>query len=391
MVAVDEYNNANTQRHQSLPGWAYTSEAYFRLEAEKVLKPAWQLVCHVNNIPEPGDYYTFDFLNERAVVVRGEDNDVRAFHNVCRHRAARLLDGPCGNSGKDIVCPYHSWTYDFDGELSRVPFEDDFWDFDRSYSGLKPVEMEIFLGFVFIRFKPGGPSVAKQFAPYLPEIEHYRFEDLQPLGRVVSRPREVNWKNIADNYVDALHIGPAHPGLTGLVGNTYAIEEQGDIHKMSGDVVETRKDTISTRMYKDILPEVDWLPEDRQRHWTYYRLWPNLAFDIYPDQIDFMQFIPVSATKTIIREIPFAIPDDRREMKLARYLNWRINRQVNAEDTDLINRVQDGMGSSSYTSGPLASREILLISSANRIREAVPVTCNDEKPSEQELRDLAEQ
>ena len=82
-----------------------------------------------------------------------------------------------------------------------------------------------------------------------------------------------------------------------------------------------------------------------RRKWLYYKLFPNVAFDIYPDQVDFMQFLPVSATETVIREISYALPDDRREMKAARYLNWRINRRVNAEDTELITRVQLGMQS----------------------------------------------
>ena len=90
-------------------------------------------------------------------------------------------------------------------------------------------------------------------------------------------------------------------------------------------------------------PRVDHLPESHQRKWLYYKLFPNVAFDIYPDQVDFMQFLPVSATETVIREISYALPDERREMKAARYLNWRINRRVNAEDTELITRVQLGM------------------------------------------------
>ena len=88
-----------------------------------------------------------------------------------------------------------------------------------------------------------------------------------------------------------------------------------------------------------------------QRKWLYYKLFPNVAFDIYPDQVDFMQFLPVSATETVIREISYALPDERREMKAARYLNWRINRRVNAEDTELITRVQLGMQSPSYVAG----------------------------------------
>src|SRR3546814_2829893 len=78
---------------------------------------SWQLGCHVNDVPQAGDYHTFDFLGELVFAVRGHDGKVRAFHNVCRHRAARLLDGPKGNCGMRVVCPYHAWTYELDGRL----------------------------------------------------------------------------------------------------------------------------------------------------------------------------------------------------------------------------------------------------------------------------------
>jgi phenylpropionate dioxygenase-like ring-hydroxylating dioxygenase large terminal subunit len=106
--------------------------------------------------------------------------------------------------------------------------------------------------------------------------------------------------------------------------------------------------------------------------WTYYKLWPNFAFDIYPDQVDFMAWMPVSPTQTLIREISYALPDDRREMKAARYLNWRINRQVNAEDTDLVGRVQAGMASQSFTVGPLARQEVALRRFNTRVRALIP-------------------
>jgi phenylpropionate dioxygenase-like ring-hydroxylating dioxygenase large terminal subunit len=109
-----------------------------------------------------------------------------------------------------------------------------------------------------------------------------------------------------------------------------------------------------------------------RRKWLYYKLFPNVAFDVYPDQIDFMQFLPVSATETVIREISYALPDERREMRGARYLNWRINRRVNAEDTALIARVQLGMQSASYEAGPLGTSEVCLRSFARKLRRLVP-------------------
>ena len=109
--------------------------------------------------------------------------------------------------------------------------------------------MEIFQGFVFAKVIPSKtPSVADQFEPYLDEIEPYKFEELKPLGRITMRPRAVNWKQIADNYVDAMHIPIAHPGLSGLVGNSYGLEvseKGGFIHKMWGDLNKTRKNITS--------------------------------------------------------------------------------------------------------------------------------------------------
>lgn len=381
--------------YQSLPSWAYNSEAFFELEKQHLFLGSWQLVCHLSNIPNNGDYFTFELFNERVMAIRGHDGTVRAFHNVCAHRAARLLDGDSGNCGKRLTCPYHNWGYDLEGNLTNVPYRDQFVDFDESQNGLVPVEMEIFQGFIFVRLKAvDGPSVADQFAPYLEELKPYRFEELEPMARVVMRPRKVNWKQIADNYVDALHIPIAHPGLSALVGNSYGVEvggKGGYIHKMWSDVRKTRKNTLSNRLYDQILPTMDHLSADKQRHWVYYRLWPNLAFDVYPEQMDFMQFIPISATTTMIRELPYALPDDRREVQIARYLNWRINRQVNAEDTDLISRVQDGMGTSGYSSGPLAKTEVCLIDSAEKIRTAMPVSRLSQKPGEQDMAAINQQ
>ena len=121
-----------------------------------------------------------------------------------------------------------------------------------------------------------------------------------------------------------------------------------------------------------ICREAEHLPPTHRRKWLYYKLFPCVAFDIYPDQVDFMQWLPVSATTSVIREISYALPDDRREMKAARYLNWRINRRVNAEDTELISRVQQGMASPTYVPGPLGKSEVCLRSFAQKLRRLIP-------------------
>jgi carnitine monooxygenase subunit len=141
---------------------------------------------------------------------------------------------------------------------------------------------------------------------------------------------------------------------------------------MSGQLVDRPSANPWERFYQTHLPRVAHLPEANQRLWLYYKLWPNMAFDIYADQIDFMQWLPLSPTTSLLREMSFALPDDRREMKLVRYANWRINRTVNAEDTWLIERVQQGMASHSYTAGPIGASEVCLRSFAKKIRRLIP-------------------
>ena len=381
-----------SSKYKTLPSWTYNNEAFFELEKRDLFLNNWQLICHGSNIPLPGDYFTFDLFSERLVAVRDASLEIRVFHNVCSHRATKLFDRVSGNCGKRIVCPYHAWSYDLSGNLKHVPGLENFENLDLKDHGLRIVEQEVFKGFVFAKVLPSDvPSVRQQFEPYLAEIEPYRFEDLEPLGRVTLRPREVNWKQIADNYVDAMHISVAHPGLSNLVGASYDLEVScngGFVHRMSADLTVSRKNRLSNVLYKKYLPRVDHLPTERQGQWMYYRLWPNLAFDVYPDQMDFMQFIPINASTTMIREIPFALKDDRREMKVARYLNWRINREVNAEDTRLIKWVQEGMQTSAFQSGPLAKSEICLIDSAEKIKQAIPIATLDQEPATEDMQAL---
>ncbi len=356
----------------SLPAWTYSDPEFFAVELRRIFRPSWQIVCHASDIPAAGDYHLLDAIGESVIVIRGEDGAMRAFTNVCRHRGARILDGPSG-CARRLVCPYHAWTYGSDGRLTGVPMKASYGDVDWDAHGLTPVEVEDFLGFLFVRLEDdGGPSVAEMMAPYRQEIAPYRFPELRALGRVTLRPREVNWKNIGDNYSDGLHIAVAHPGLKRLMGDGYGVEASAHVDRMWGPILDRPSAHPSERAYQHFLPEVPHLPPERQRLWTYFKLWPNIAFDIYPDQVDFMQWLPVSPTHTLIREISYAIPDGRREMKAARYLNWRINRQVNAEDTALVARVQAGMASDSFTVGPLSEKEVALRHFCGRMRRIIP-------------------
>ena len=112
---------------------------------------------------------------------------------------------------------------------------------DPDHYGLAGIEQEIWRGFMFVRFAPGLPGVAEQMSPYAAELAAFPLEDVKPLDTVRNRVRNVNWKNVSDNYSDGLHIPVAHPGLTRIFGKSYGIEAKEWVDKMHGSFVERRR------------------------------------------------------------------------------------------------------------------------------------------------------
>ena len=126
----------NDWDRRGLPAWAYHSQAMFDLERDQVFLKHWQVVGHLNDLPAPGDWLAFDMLGERAVVMRGHDGEVRAFHNLCRHRGARVVDGVQGHCRGAMVCPFHGWVYNLDGTLRGAAVPTSFGTLDRQKFGL---------------------------------------------------------------------------------------------------------------------------------------------------------------------------------------------------------------------------------------------------------------
>jgi len=211
--------------HLTLPGWTYHNAEFFELEKEYLFLSNWMLVCHVSEVPNPGDFATLRLMGERALVVRGEDGELRAFYNVCRHRAAAVVQGRTGScASTGIRCPYHGWLYGLDGSLKAVPAEATFPGLNKAEYGLKPIDIEVCLGFVFIRFRSVGPSVAERLSHYMPELTPYRLEQMVPYGEPWSADYDVDWKNAIDNYLEGYHVPVGHPGLYRLFGTRYEAE-----------------------------------------------------------------------------------------------------------------------------------------------------------------------
>jgi phenylpropionate dioxygenase-like ring-hydroxylating dioxygenase large terminal subunit len=358
----------------TLPAWIYANDEFFALEREALFLKSWQLVGHLNELKQPGDFLRFDLLGESAIVLRDKQDRLQTFHNVCRHRAYRLLEGDHGNCGRAVRCRYHGFLYDLDGRLVGVPSEDSFPGLDKAEFGLRPLEMEIFMGLIFIRFGGDGPSVAEQFEPYREALGFYRIAEMEPLGSHSHTPIAADWKVAVENNIEAFHVPVGHPGLQRLYGPTYRYEVKPlGVSHGGGRLVDRPSPNWSERHYLKLLPTVEHLPEDRWRAWLYYSLFPSLAFDIYPDQIDYFQILPLAPGRCVARARAYALPDERRAMKAARWLNQRINRQVGSEDKGLVEGVQAGLGSSGYRRGILSAKEIRVQQFQDLIRATIPV------------------
>ena len=359
-----------------LPGWAYFSQELFDLECETLFKTHWQFVCHVNEAADIGAYVTFDVAGERALVIRGHDGILRAFHNLCRHRGSRIVPEARGVCNKAMVCPYHGWAYNLDGGLRGIANRDSFPPMQAEKWGLKPLEMEIWNGLVFIRFQAGPqPSVAEVLARFDDEIAPYDLANMVPTdSNSMDDLLPVNWKSVRDVDNEGYHVRQAHPGLHQLYGDGYFDEPYvNGTSRSVGTFNEAYGHRWSVRKYREILPEADRLPLHQRRQWIYFGMFPNFVLGLYPDSVIYYQEVPQSAEQTVQRGMCYRRAKESREMKAARYLSGRIDRDTAEEDQMLMVWSCEATKSSAYDGVILSDLEYGVKTYHDHLRQLLPV------------------
>jgi len=359
-----------------LPGWAYFSQELFELECDTLFKTHWQFVCHVNEAAEIGAYVTFDLAGERALVIRGHDGILRAFHNLCRHRGSRIVPDARGVCNKAMVCPYHGWAYNLDGGLRGIANRDTFPPMQAEKWGLKPLEMEIWNGLVFIRFQTGPqPAVAEILARFDDEIAPYDLANMVPTdSNSMDDLLAVNWKSVRDVDNEGYHVRQAHPGLHQLYGDGYFDEPYANGTSRSvGTFNEAYGHRWSVRKYREILPEAENLPLHQRRQWIYFGMFPNFVLGLYPDSVIYYQEVPQSATQTVQRGMCYRRREESREMKAARYLSGRIDRDTAEEDQMLMVWSCEATKSSAYDGVIFSDLEYGVKTYHDHLRRLLPV------------------
>ncbi|MBT5624092.1 MAG: Rieske 2Fe-2S domain-containing protein, partial [Proteobacteria bacterium] len=340
-------NTQNNAQSDLLAPWTYYSTEFLELEQNHLFKTHWLLAGHISDIPHPQNYLTFDAVGERALIIRNQDGKIRAFHNVCRHRGAKLVDSERGTCGRTLSCPFHGWTYCLDGELLSVPAAQTFENLDISQNGLVPLDLEIWMGFLFIRFGGTGDSVADSLEPIKELVTPYQLEKIEPIaGSRYQETRPYNWKIIHDIDNEGYHVPTGHPALQQLYGKTYEDSEMGGVLVAQGQINDNPGRIWSVRQYQKLLPQFDHLPDHNQRAWLYFNIFPSMVIGLYPESIEFYMTLPNTVDSTWYLGASYGVPDDRREVKVARYLSARINKLTEKEDASFMRWMQLGMNSS---------------------------------------------
>jgi glycine betaine catabolism A len=204
------------RKGHTLPRELYVSDEAFAFDTQVMLKSVWLYACTVAHVKNPGDYFVFELANNSIIIVRGRDNEVRAFWNSCRHRGSKICLEQKGHAAR-LMCPYHQWTYGLDGKLlaARSMAE----DFEKSDHGLNPVALENVGGLIFICMAENPPPIDRVKADIAEQISIY---DLQKLKVAVQDDyvEDANWKLVMENNRECYHCDVGHPELISVLGTT---------------------------------------------------------------------------------------------------------------------------------------------------------------------------
>jgi choline monooxygenase len=336
--------SAPLDRASTIPAPWYTDTRLLDLELRSVFRRSWQYAGRLDQLRSPGDYAACELPGgEPVVLVRGQDDVLRGFFNVCRHHAAAVVTDPHG-SARQFRCPYHGWTYALDGALKGTPDFTGVCDFDRAANGLVPVECSAASAWAFVTPEGGGLSL-EQFlgSDLVRQLEDLGLERLRWMERR-SYTLDCNWKVFVDNYLDGgYHVPHLHKGLDSVLeyseysitnGERYCLQSS----PMVSDGADQRTKAVrqGARAY-------------------YYWIYPNFMINWYGQTMDTNLVIPRGVDRTeVIFDFYFA--DTSESARAVNLESIAVSEQIQQEDVAICESVQRGLKSRAYGAGRLSVR-----------------------------------
>jgi Rieske 2Fe-2S family protein len=328
----------------TLPGHFYTDPQIFALEQAKIFEDMWFCAIRAADIPHPGDYRTVQVGTESILLSRTRKGEIKAFFNVCRHRGAKICTEDAGTVTRAFQCPYHAWTYDFDGKLVAAPNLTKMPDVDRYEYGLKKVHLREWLGYVWVSLADEPPSfeetAVQEVVDRLGEVANLDHYDVASLS--------VGCRIVYDVKAECYHCATIHPELTEVLpefADGYAAQSFVNHGADFADGVEGF--TIDGSAGFDTIPGID---ADQDRKYYAITVKPQVFVNMVPDHIIFHRMYPMAADRTIVEcdwlYLPSVVEQGKDVSKSVELFD-RVNRQ----DFDACERCQPAMSSRVYSGG----------------------------------------
>ena len=352
----------STDGARSLDREYYVDESFFRQECEKLFLAHWMMLGRTRDLlppsPQKGNSLrAIDHFGIPLVLCRDQDQSIRCFHNVCRHRGAVMVNEGLGCAEKGVIsCPYHAWKYDCHGRLVGVPNMAEIPDFDRDQHGLLSVQVAEKGGFLFVRIHEQSSTIDEWLRPLLRHFDMWSLDELI-MVRQIEYDLNANWKLLFENYNECYHCPIIHPELNRLTPYRTAENDLTAGHILGGPMslaegIETMSHNGSRGT--DYLPKLDAI---ERRRVYYFTVFPSCFLSFHPDFVMIHRLQPLAADRTRVycqflfhidasRKLDF-VPDGVIEF-------WD---RTNVQDWDVCQRVQAGARSPYYRSGPLSNLE----------------------------------
>lgn len=324
------------QHSYTLPSRYYLDQDIHDQEIQKIFLRSWLYVGHISDLPLLGSFITDDVAGQPIVVVRGQDNEIRSFFNVCQHRGHLLLTGR-GQVKSRIVCPYHAWCYGLEGKLKTARMTRDVPGFERQDFGLKPVQHAVVAGLIFVNFDPDAtpedgdlPAFEKTILDNLPEMRDYAAKHRFDFDVMA------NWKVIVDNFSEGYHIPVAHPTLATLYNEETVNSQVGSRFRFYQKTAQPGFAGFETTGNE---PYLTWF------------LWPNLCLLSLPgaSQLIVLRIAPDGPGQSIEHADIYSPSEiDAPNLEAVKSL---FSEMFNREDITLVQSVQRGLGSLGYDQG----------------------------------------
>ncbi len=335
--------DARLETAKTLPSHLYFDAAILAAERRQIFNRTWQLIGRQEQAPEIGSYFTATVASEPVVVVRGKDEQLRAFFNVCRHRAGPVATG--AGCRQSLQCAYHGWTYALTGELLGTPFFEGVEEFNRRDFGLVPVRLESWEQFIFVNLDNNAPPLGDVLGELPQQTEPFAISNMKFVERR-DYLLDCNWKVYVDNYLEGYHLPMVHPGLMRELDFANYCTRPFRYYSLQDAPIRKDAENSGTRRYAS----------NGASDALYFWVFPNLMVNINPETLSTNLIVPLTPEKTLTIFEWFA-PDCESTTAKQRMLDTiAFSDEVQQEDIAICEAVQRGLRSVSYDRGRYSVR-----------------------------------